>query len=82
LAFTLIELLVIIAIVGILAALLLPALASAKKSAQQTQCVNNLRQLGIGLQTFVADHHTYPLFVNVDFAKGEYPEHWVIGLRR
>jgi len=75
-AFTLIELLAVVAIIGILAVLIQSALASAKKSAQQTQCVSNLHQLGLGLQSFVAEHHTYPLFANMDFAKGEYPEHW------
>ena len=60
-AFTLVELLVVIAIIGILAALLLPALARSKASAQQTQCANNLHQLGIGLQNFLANNHDYPI---------------------
>ena len=78
--FTLVELLVVIAVIGTLAALLLPAISKSRRKAQQTQCTSNLRQLGLGIQNFLSDNHAYPsIFAGTT---SDNPGSWIHQLER
>ena len=79
-AFTLVELLVCIAIIAVLAALMLGPISKVKSKAKGVQCMNNLHQLGIGIQTFIAENHAYPSFISG--TNGNNPGTWESQLER
>lgn len=73
-AFTLVELLVVIAIIGVLASMLLPALARAKEAGRRIHCLNNMRQLGVALRMYVDDNFGY-------YPPRTHPNRWPTRLR-
>ena len=75
-AFTLLELLVVIAVIAILASLLMPVLSAAKRRAAQAQCINSLKQLGLGMQMYIDDYRdTFPGMASQH--SGFQPSDWI-----
>jgi type II secretory pathway pseudopilin PulG len=77
-ALTLVELLVVVVIIGTMLALLLPAIGSAREAARRTQCINNLRQLGLAMHNFHDTNRRLPGFLNSVGGKANRMASWPI----
>jgi prepilin-type N-terminal cleavage/methylation domain-containing protein/prepilin-type processing-associated H-X9-DG protein len=73
--FTLVEILVVITIIGVLIALLLPAVQGAREAARNVSCRNNLRQIGIAMQVYYSEHDCFPPAF-MGSAQGFFGPHW------